>query len=569
MEPVQYYIKEGILYEPVIPDIHDWPIAQLFSKPGKFVEEVITDTVAELQKQSLRDKNSLAEMIERTMYLERIRMVEDPWNVDPKDERPFWGRIKKELVRNEQIEHDPDLIANANLEMLTRIVDRYGNEISNIFRPGSYHFAKRFLPFFFSTLLNASAGKTYRSIINHSVGLQEKVHLIGEVESIRRLATKGTIVLCPTHFSNVDSIIVGWGLHALGLPAFIYGAGLNLYNNKILAFFMERLGAYKVDRRKKNPIYRQTLNSYSTVAIRNGAHSLFFPGGTRSRSGMIEKKLKLGLLGTAIEAQRRNLVSPPANHSGKIFVVPLVMSYHFVLEAASLIKQHLKRTGQEQYYILDKESASYRKFLKFVWTTFSKQSEINLSFGRPMDVFGNFVDEEGRSLDPYGREVDIKAYFEVGGQITEDKQRDEVYTKMLGETISKRFHVENRVFSSHLVAYVGFEMFRKRFPKLDLYGILRLLEEERKLSMAEFTENVERVLNRLREMTDKGKVHLAGHMNNDVPHIIEHGISNLGLYHDKRPLSLVNHETLQTENMNLLYFYHNRLEGYELASYVQ
>ncbi|MEL7340756.1 MAG: glycerol-3-phosphate acyltransferase, partial [Bacteroidota bacterium] len=324
-----------------------------------------------------------------------------------------------------------------------------------------------------------------------------------------------------------------------------------------------------VDRRKKNPIYRQTLNSYSTVAIRNGAHSLFFPGGTRSRSGEIEKKLKLGLLGTAMEAQRRNLLHPPSNHSGKIFVVPLVMSYHFVLEAASLIKQHLKRTGQEQYYILDKESASYLKFLKFVWTTFSKQSEINLSFGRPMDVFGNFVDEEGRSLDPYGREVDIKAYFEVGGQITEDKQRDEVYTKMLGETISERFHVENRVFSSHLVAYVGFEMFRKRFPNLDLYGILRLLEDERKLNRAEFTENVERVLNRLRELTDKGKVHLAGHMNNDVPHIIEHGISNLGLYHDKRPLSLVDHESLQTENMNLLYFYHNRLEGYELASYVQ
>ncbi|MEL7533362.1 MAG: glycerol-3-phosphate acyltransferase, partial [Bacteroidota bacterium] len=245
------------------------------------------------------------------------------------------------------------------------------------------------------------------------------------------------------------------------------------------------------------------------------------------------------------------------------------MSYHFVLEAASLIKQHLKRTGQEQYYILDKESASYLKFLKFVWTTFSKQSEINLAFGKPMDVFGNFVDEEGRSMDPYGREVDIKAYFEVDGEVTEDKQRDGVYTKMLGEKISERFHVENRVFSSHLVAYVGFEMFRKRFPNLDLYGILRLLEEERRLKRTEFFDNVERVLNRLRELVAQDKVHLAGHMNNDVPHIIEHGISNLGLYHAKRPLSLVDHETIQTEDMNLLYFYHNRLEGYELASYVQ
>ena len=34
--------------------------------------------------------------------------------------------------------------------------------------------------------------------------------------------------------------------------------------------------------------------------------SLFFPGGTRSRSGGIEKHLKLGLLGTALDAQYMN-----------------------------------------------------------------------------------------------------------------------------------------------------------------------------------------------------------------------------------------------------------------------
>ena len=114
------------------------------------------------------------------------------------------------------------------------------------------------------------------------------------------------------------------------MPAFIYGAGLNLYHNKILAHFMNRLGAYTVDRRKRNPIYRATLDSYATIATLEGVHGIFFPGGTRSRSGAIEKNLKLGLLSTALEAQRRNFVYPIRAQSEKIFVVPLVMSYHFV-----------------------------------------------------------------------------------------------------------------------------------------------------------------------------------------------------------------------------------------------
>jgi glycerol-3-phosphate O-acyltransferase len=40
--------------------------------------------------------------------------------------------------------------------------------------------------------------------------------------------------------------------------------------------------------------------------IERGYHSLFFPGGTRSRSGMVEKRLKLGLAGTGVEAFARN-----------------------------------------------------------------------------------------------------------------------------------------------------------------------------------------------------------------------------------------------------------------------
>jgi len=567
MDSVQHYIKEGILYKPVVPKIHDWPIAQLFRKKDSFVQEVINDAILGLEKYGEREGQNLGEYLVRTMYLERIRMQEDPWKVDPKDEGKFWADIKKQLVKAEQLE-EKGFIGNTHTDLSRKVVSRYAHEIASTFKPGSYHFAKRFLPFFFSTLLNASAGKTVKSVINHSVQLQERVHLQGQIESLRSLATKGTIILVPTHISNVDSILVGWGLHALGVPAFIYGAGLNLYNTKILAYFMNRLGAYKVDRRKKNPIYRATLNSYATIATQEGVHGIFFPGGTRSRSGMIEKNLKLGLLSTAIEVQRRNYIQPVRGQSEKIFVVPLVMSYHFVLEAKSLIKQYLRREGQEHFYTLDEESRSYLKLLHFVWTTFSQSSDIVLAFGKPMDVFGNFVDDEGNSLDHHGRLIDTKAYFLSKGKVTEDAQRDEEYTRLLGERIVERYHAENHVFSSHLVAFVAFQYVKKKHPNLDLFGLLRLPEEDRELPIVPFREALERVLNRLRELSDQSKVHLAQHMINDTRTIIEHGIKNLGIYHAKRPLRFQKEYALVTEDLNLLYYYHNRLVGYELERLV-
>ncbi|MEZ4684914.1 MAG: 1-acyl-sn-glycerol-3-phosphate acyltransferase [Bacteroidia bacterium] len=403
-------------------------------------------------------------------------------------------------------------------------------------------------------------------MIQHRMGLQDKVHLTGDLEGIRSLATKGTVVLVPTHFSNVDSILIGWGLHALGLPAFIYGAGLNLFNNKVLAYFMSRIGAYKVDRRKRNPIYRATLDAYSTQAISQGAHSLFFPGGTRSRDGAIESKLKLGLLGTAMESQRRSLL--PGGDGRKVFIVPMVMSYHFVLEAKSLINQHLKRTGQEQYYILNDEFSSYRSFLTFVWKTFSKTSEITLNFGKPIDLFGNFVDLEGRSLDNQGNEIDIREYFMLRGKLTENVQRDRVYTSMLGDKIVERFHAENVVFSSHLAAFVAFEILKKRNPNFDLYALLRLLEEDREMRREELYEVAERVLAELTDMKARGEIHLADHMDQPVDKIIAHGIRNLGLYHSKRPLKFEGEELITSDNMNLLYFYHNRLTGYGLEHFV-
>ena len=45
-----------------------------------------------------RKGDTLAERIASVLYSERIRIIENPWKVDPPDEMDFWGDIRKRLL---------------------------------------------------------------------------------------------------------------------------------------------------------------------------------------------------------------------------------------------------------------------------------------------------------------------------------------------------------------------------------------------------------------------------------------------------------------------------------------
>ena len=161
--------------------------------------------------------------------------------------------------------------------------------------------------------------------------------------ALRASARAGTLVFVPTHVSNLDSLLLGYSIYALGLPPVAYGAGLNLFTNALTGYFMRNLGAFTVDRKKEDPLYRAAVKEYMTVLLEHGQHTLFFPGGTRSRSGAIEQQLKLGFLGTAVTAFRNRRARDP--RSPPIFIVPCTLSYPLVLEASSLVEQYLQAEG--------------------------------------------------------------------------------------------------------------------------------------------------------------------------------------------------------------------------------
>lgn len=560
---------------PVIPNIREWPIHKLTHDANAFRSQLI-ESVRE--KFTGKPSEELREILEKTVYLEKIRLTRKPWSVDPPNEKAYWASMAKRLTPVDEESVDEQ-------GMLTEITTGYAREIQGSFRIAPYKFAEQVLPFTFNRLLNATGSKNFNRIFGNRLGIHDRVKLVGEIDTWRDRVRKDDILIAvPTHFSNLDAILLGYSLNAIGLPAFIYGAGLNLFSAKILAWFMNRLGAYKVDRRKKNQIYLETLKGYSAQAMLRGCHSLFFPGGTRSRSGSIESRLKYGLLGTAVEAQRKLIEEANGGPYKRLVICPIVMSYHFVLEAPVLIKDHLQQVGRERFYVEQDRFSTSTKIARFLFKFFTKGSDIFVHFGAPMDVLGNRIDEEGRSVDDRGNPISLRAYFQRQGELQEDEQRDFEYTRRLGDRVLDSYYKQNIVLSSHVVAFAAHRLLEKRYPQLDLYQRLRLPEEDRVFSLREISAGVERLVSAIKEMRAAGKLNAEPVLDSSIAEIIKHGIKNLGIYHDKRALRFSTRKELRrnrrngkgkgleqevhSEDLSLLYFYHNRLEGYGLEQYV-
>lgn len=557
-------------YKPIVPQRKEWPVVHLSKHRKDFIEQVIQSSMAKV-KEKASSVEALVDALEATLYQERLRIKGNPWAVDPEDEEAFWKNVKRRLVRMTHHEPDGAEVQHETEAILYDITARYAHEIASKFRPSRYQLARTIVTFGFSRLLNASRVSGLRSLYSQQYTLRDKIKIVGEIDQLRNLAQRGTIVMVPTHFSNLDSILIGWAIHELGLPPFIYGAGLNLFNINIFAYFMNSLGTYKVDRRKKNTIYLETLKMYSNLAIQWGIHSLFFPGGGRSRSGGIEDKLKLGLLGTAMEAQRINYAKSEQTGEAaeKIFVVPVVLNYHFVLEAPSLIREHLRREGQERYYVESDEFSNSYKITKFLIKFFTRGSDISVSIGAAMDLLGNPVDDEGHSLDKQGNSIRMREYFCSGGSISRDEQRENEYTRMLGQAIVQSYYRINQVFSSHLVAFAAFEIIRQQHHYLDLYNLLRLPEEDLVIPYPHFRAVCDHLREEILRLQQQAKVDTAPHLQGTIDQVIDHGLRNVGLYHAQRPLLKSKEGDIITMNLNTLYYYHNRLEGYQLDRLVK
>lgn len=545
-------------------DSSKWGIVRLSEDKDEFLKEVVNKVIEKLKILYPSTRN-LYDELASTLYQERIRVTTSRWKSDPEDEKDFWNNIKGQLIKFYKSQKWEDEDRKQLESILKKILYRYAYEMVGNFNPGVFKFAQKFLPKILLIFLHHSFLNPLRMLSMKTKSYYSKFGIIGDFDLIRSLAKKGTIIVVPTHFSNTDSPIVGWGLHSVGLEPVTYGAGINLFGTQPVSFFMGNLGAYKLDRRRKNKIYSEILKAYSQCAIEHDTPSLFFPGGTRSRSGGLEDKLKLGLLSTTIEAQQDNFLASRK----KIFVLPLVINYQYNVEASSLINQHLKEVGKEKYVADNFEYSTTYKIWRFIKQLFKVRSEIILSFGKPLDVLGNEVNQEGDSISKQGKIIDIKGYFEIENKIVKDEQRNFEYTKILGNHILDSYYKYNTVMSAPLVAFVYFQLLKRRHKNLSLYEQILLPREDRIVSRDKVISAIEKIQEQLMNLHKEKKIQLSNNvMSLNAENLLKNGISNINLFNSKNILYIDSDRNVNSQDLRLAYFYHNRLKGYQLEAYI-
>jgi glycerol-3-phosphate O-acyltransferase len=505
-----------------------------------------------MERAARAQEGYLETLVNDTLYHERQRLERNTRDKRAKDDHAFYARVKTRMG------HASERDLRALIEQMAR---RFAAEIVGNFDQRVYQLSTRAIPTMLSFMLSTLSPGRLMSINSLRRGLADHLVVQGEVDHAQALLDRGTLVVVPTHSSNLDSIVLGYAVYLIGLPPLLYGAGLNLFTNPLISFFMRNLGAYRVDRKKRAELYKQVLKEYAACAMEMGYHNLFFPGGTRSRSGAVERRLKKGLLGTAIRAYTGNLRAGKANPD--IFLVPATLSYKLVLEAETLIDDHLKETGKARYIITDDEFSKIGRILNFFNNLMSLDSKIVVTFGEPIDLFGNKVDREGRSLDPHGRPIDTSRYVMNEEQPTYDDQRDMQYTNETADAIANAFLRENVLMSTNLVAYSMFNLLRRTNPQRDLYRLLRTGGMHPSYTMADLHLETDRVLQAVKELPRAPRLG-QDLQSGDVQGIVADALKHYSIYH-AHPAVYRKGDRVFHEDRNLLLYYGNRLSGYDLG----
>ena len=518
-------------------------------------ERILTEVQSRVVEAQVRlASGRLDEVVADSAYHELRRLKGDRG-----DELDFWRGISTSLASASEHELTG---------LLRRISRRYAEEICGKFDERVYDAVTRAGEPLMGLLLNAISPKRLveglpgvfsGGGLPELPGVDKNIVVQGEVDTLAKLRELGTILLVPTHVSHMDSIAVGWALWKMGMPPFLYGAGLNLFSNPLLGFFMRNLGAYTVDRRKQDPLYKAVLKEYAQSTLEHGYDNIFFPGGTRSRSGALEAKLKLGLLGTGVSAYVENLLQQKTKD--RLYIVPATLSFQLVLEAETLVDDFLQEVGKSRYIITDDEAAKPRRIIEFFTQLFNLDSKIYFTVGRPLDPFGNYVDEAGESIDARGKHTDPRRYVMRNGEVVRDAQRDAEFTREVGERVVEAYQRDTVIQSTHVCANAALLLLRQKNPQSDLMRLLRTGGRVDDLPLREVYAEVDRQLLALRTMEARSAVRLGpAVLTGTADDVVADALRHFQSYHTREALRRRGDRLFAPER-GLLFYYANRLAG--------
>ncbi|MGB8223973.1 MAG: 1-acyl-sn-glycerol-3-phosphate acyltransferase [Polyangiales bacterium] len=526
--------------KPYVPRASDPAIFWFNSERDDVVAEVVNRICAAHETDRARLEVALNDAA-----FHEIRRLERQRDEEARDRLGYWRSMIRRIGKMDDIEQR---------RVLHTIVTDMTRDVAGNFDPRVYRFSRRAVPRLIGAVMEP------RSLTKDLIGTEQNsieriLKVQGDLDHLRHLQNEGSLVYVPTHSSNLDSIVLSQALEMSGLPPVVYGAGKNLFTNPIISFFMHNLGAYRIDRRIHVGLYKNILKLYSQVMIERGYHSLFFPGGTRSRSGMIERRLKLGLLGSAVEAFTTNRVR---RVDRPVWFVPTTINYALVLEAETLIKDWLMEEGQARYIIEDDEFSRIDRWFAFFRKMVGMRGACIIRFGEPIDPFGNRIDGRGQSMTPTGRTIDPGGYVERRGKPVIDPVRDAAYTRELGDVLANRYEQDTVLMSTQVVAHVLFRDLVASSPGMDLFARLRL-RGEIALDRETLCRKLGEARDRLCALEARGRVRTSDVVKEDTPsELLDRALSFWSGYHDSSAVTL-EADRIVISDPSLLLYYQNRL----------
>ena len=518
----------------------DAPAIYWFNSERDDIVREVVQRVSSMHGQSAR----AVELTLNDAAMHEVRRLTSQRDEETAESLGFWKGVSRSIARMSDVEKQ---------RSLSTVAEHMARDVAGNFDPRVFEMASAAGPKLLSAIMQPS--RVPQDLASGSSAVDELLTVEGDVQHLRRLQQHGTLVYVPTHSSNLDSIVLAQALERKGLSPVVYGAGKNLFTNPIIAFGMHNLGAYRVDRRIRARLYKDVLKAYASVMVERGYHSLFFPGGTRSRSGLIEQRLKLGLLGSAVEAFSRNQVQ---GLERRVYIVPTTINYALVLEAETLVEDWLKEEGQARYIISDDEFSRIERWYDFFRRMRDQRAACVIRFGAPLDPYGNPVDEGGRSITPSGRVIDPGSYVLRKGEPTLDVARDQAYTRELGEVLEARFLSETVLMTTNVVAHALFRHLVRETPSVDLFSRLRLRGDVT-IERTALRRDVTQLRDALVALEQQGLVRVSNMVRtSDAETLIERALKVWQGYH-KRIAAREVGDYVSAEDPGLLIYYQNRL----------
>jgi glycerol-3-phosphate O-acyltransferase len=226
------------------------------------------------------------------------------------------ARVRDEVLR--------DRTLRETLTRLTREGDRSPREVERDARKNLKEIASLFSPAFLEfcrPILHWVFHRLYDSVEVDQEGL----------DRLRRAAAQAPLVLCPSHKSHVDYLILTHVFYEAGMTAPHIAAGINLAFWPFGAI-ARRGGAFFIRRTLRgDKLYTAVLRAYVKHLLREGFPQEFYVEGGRSRTGKLLAP-KTGLLSMEVDAWLDGAADD-------VLFVPTAVDYEKLVEGTSYAQE--------------------------------------------------------------------------------------------------------------------------------------------------------------------------------------------------------------------------------------